>query len=135
MYSRNTLGVTIHPKRDSANNIRRTGQKRAHDMELSMATSGISGPPIHDSYKSKERQDFKKGTRPFEKTPKKESMTVKATSVKFMKKNDDQSEKPKVPQGMGQRKLTLKEIQEKEYPFSQFRCFQDFRRLNQGGTY
>ncbi|KAH6763350.1 hypothetical protein C2S52_020783 [Perilla frutescens var. hirtella] len=52
---------------------------RAHDMELSMTASGIKEPPIQESRKPKERQEFKKGGKPVDKNPKKESMEVKAT--------------------------------------------------------
>ncbi|XP_073137360.1 uncharacterized protein [Henckelia pumila] len=54
----------------------------AHDMELSMATSGAEGPPAPKSHKAKEKEGFKKGCKPFTKSPTKEPMTVNATSVK-----------------------------------------------------
>ncbi|XP_073120324.1 uncharacterized protein [Henckelia pumila] len=91
---------------------------RAHDMELSMAASGAEGPPAHESHKSKEKEVFKKGGKPFTKTPTKESMTVNATPVKVKGNiNDKSNGKKEIYQEKGQKKLSLKEMQSKQYPF------------------
>ncbi|KAL0402533.1 UNVERIFIED_CONTAM: hypothetical protein Slati_4283200 [Sesamum latifolium] len=56
---------------------------RAHDMELSMIASGIEGPPIQELRSTKEKQEIKKGGKPFSKTPTKESMTVNVAPFKL----------------------------------------------------
>ncbi|KAL0402330.1 UNVERIFIED_CONTAM: hypothetical protein Slati_4262900 [Sesamum latifolium] len=48
---------------------------RAHDMELSMTTSGVEGPPIQVFRRTKEKQEVKKEGKPISKAPNKESMT------------------------------------------------------------
>ncbi|KAI3453509.1 hypothetical protein Pfo_010172 [Paulownia fortunei] len=91
---------------------------RAHDMELSMAASGVEGPPIQEPQRSKERYEAKKGGKSFSKAPNKESMAVNVAPIKFKGNTNDKSgEKKDTPQERGQRKLTLKEMQAKQYPF------------------
>ncbi|KAL0368036.1 UNVERIFIED_CONTAM: hypothetical protein Scaly_1022500 [Sesamum calycinum] len=40
---------------------------RAHDMELSITTSGVEGPPIQELCRTKEKQEVKKWGKPFQK--------------------------------------------------------------------
>ncbi|KAH6815278.1 hypothetical protein C2S51_020098 [Perilla frutescens var. frutescens] len=87
---------------------------RAHDMELSMAASGIDGPPMQEPRKFKERQNFKRNAKPVEKAPKKESMAMKATPVKFIRKDVDKDTKQNV---QPEKRMTLKEMQQKQYHF------------------
>ncbi|PIM97563.1 hypothetical protein CDL12_29966 [Handroanthus impetiginosus] len=85
---------------------------QAHDMELSMANHGAE-LPIEE--KKKDKKDFKKSEKNM-KTSIKESMVVKAATVKFPtieKKNNDKVENQDASSG----KRTLKEMQEKEYLF------------------
>ncbi|KAL0298432.1 UNVERIFIED_CONTAM: hypothetical protein Sradi_6503000 [Sesamum radiatum] len=56
---------------------------RAHDMELSMIASGVEGPPVQELCKTKEKQEVKKGGKPFSKAPSKESMTVNVAPFKL----------------------------------------------------
>ncbi|KAL0416164.1 UNVERIFIED_CONTAM: hypothetical protein Slati_3448300 [Sesamum latifolium] len=56
---------------------------RAHDMELSMATSGVEGPLIQELRRTKEKQEVKKGSKPFLKAPSKESMIVNVAPFKI----------------------------------------------------
>ncbi|KAL0378906.1 UNVERIFIED_CONTAM: hypothetical protein Sradi_3196100, partial [Sesamum radiatum] len=42
---------------------------QAHDMELSMIASGVEGPPIQELRRAKEKQEIKKGRKPFSKDP------------------------------------------------------------------
>ncbi|KAI3457318.1 hypothetical protein Pfo_013981 [Paulownia fortunei] len=80
---------------------------RAHDMELSMAASGVEGPPIQEPQ-----------SKSFSKAPNKESMAVNVAPINFKGNTNDKSgEKKDTPQERGQRKLTLKEMQAKQYPF------------------
>ncbi|PIN26241.1 hypothetical protein CDL12_01008 [Handroanthus impetiginosus] len=84
----------------------------AHDIELSMANHGV-GHPMEE--KKKDKNDFKKSEKNM-KTSTKESMAVKAATVKFPtteKKNNDKIENQRASSS----KRTLKEMQEKEYPF------------------
>ncbi|KAL0389010.1 UNVERIFIED_CONTAM: hypothetical protein Scaly_0258100 [Sesamum calycinum] len=54
---------------------------RAHDMELSMMASGVEGPPIQELRRNKEKQEVKKGGKPFSKAPSKESMAVNVGTI------------------------------------------------------
>ncbi|KAL0420245.1 UNVERIFIED_CONTAM: hypothetical protein Slati_3047400 [Sesamum latifolium] len=87
---------------------------RTHDMELSMTASGVEGPPVQEPRRTKERQEVKKGGEPF---PSKESMTVNVAPFK-LKSTVKNKVFPKnnVPYEKPQRKLTLKEMQVKQYP-------------------
>ncbi|PIN10178.1 hypothetical protein CDL12_17234 [Handroanthus impetiginosus] len=85
---------------------------RAHDMELSMANHGV-GLPMEE--KKKDKKDFRKSEKNM-KTSIEESMVIKAATVKFPtieKKNNDKVENQRASSS----KWTLKEMQEKEYPF------------------
>ncbi|KAL0287717.1 UNVERIFIED_CONTAM: hypothetical protein Sangu_2680100 [Sesamum angustifolium] len=44
---------------------------RAHDMELRMIASGVEGPPGQELRRNKEKQEVKKGGKPFSKAPSK----------------------------------------------------------------
>ncbi|KAI3463687.1 hypothetical protein Pfo_020350 [Paulownia fortunei] len=81
-----------------------------------------------------ERYKAKKGGKSFPKTPNKESMAVNATPIKFKGNTNDKSgEKKDTPQEMRQRKLTLKEMQAKQYPFLDsniFGIFDDLLKAN-----
>ncbi|KAL0445110.1 UNVERIFIED_CONTAM: hypothetical protein Slati_2233700 [Sesamum latifolium] len=91
---------------------------RAHDMELSMIASGVKGPPIQELRSTKEKQEIKKGGKPFSKTPSKESMAVNVAPFKLKGiTNDSITPKNNIPYEKPQRKLTLKEIQVRQYPF------------------
>ncbi|KAL0286182.1 UNVERIFIED_CONTAM: hypothetical protein Sradi_7154800 [Sesamum radiatum] len=87
-------------------------------MELSMIASGVEGPPIHELCRTKEKQEVKKGGKPFSKVPSKESMAMNFAPFKLkgiakgnvVPKNNVPYEKP-------QRKLILKEMQARQYPF------------------
>ncbi|KAL0342543.1 UNVERIFIED_CONTAM: hypothetical protein Scaly_1916900 [Sesamum calycinum] len=56
---------------------------RAHDMELSMTTSGYEGSPIQELCRTKEKQKVKKGGKTFSKAPNKESMALNVAPFKF----------------------------------------------------
>ncbi|KAL0325371.1 UNVERIFIED_CONTAM: hypothetical protein Sradi_5106400 [Sesamum radiatum] len=56
---------------------------RAHDMELSMIASGVEGSPVQELRRNKEKQEVKKGGKPFSKAPSKESMTANVASFKL----------------------------------------------------
>ncbi|KAL0295176.1 UNVERIFIED_CONTAM: hypothetical protein Sangu_2512600 [Sesamum angustifolium] len=94
---------------------------QAHDMELSMIASGAEGPHVQELRRNKEKQKVKKGDKPFSKASSKESMAVNVAQFKLKStakdniapRNNDPYERP-------QRKLTLKEMQAREYPFLDF---------------
>ncbi|KAL0336531.1 UNVERIFIED_CONTAM: hypothetical protein Sradi_4865000 [Sesamum radiatum] len=91
---------------------------RAHDMELSMTASGVEEPHIQELRRTKEKQEVKKGGKTFSKAPSKESTAVNV--VPFKIKNtakDNIGPKNNIPYERPQKKLTLKEIQAREYPF------------------
>ncbi|KAK4383349.1 hypothetical protein Sango_2784000 [Sesamum angolense] len=90
----------------------------AHDMELSMIVSRVEGPPVQELCRNKEKQEMEKGGKPFSKAPSKESMTVHVAPFK-LKSTAKYNVTPRnnVPYERPQRKLTLKEMQAREYPF------------------
>ncbi|KAL0298474.1 UNVERIFIED_CONTAM: hypothetical protein Sradi_6507200 [Sesamum radiatum] len=91
---------------------------RAHDMELSMIASGVEGPPVQKLRRNKEKQEVKKGGKPFSKAPSKESMAVNVAPFKLKSAaKDNVAPRNNVPYERPQRKLTLKEMQAREYPF------------------
>ncbi|PIN21577.1 hypothetical protein CDL12_05717 [Handroanthus impetiginosus] len=91
---------------------------RAHDMELSMASSGVEGPPIQGSCTFKKKQEVKKKAKLPTKAPSKESMAVTTAVIKLRGKTANASDKNKdTSREWGQRKLTLKEMKSKQYPF------------------
>ncbi|KAL0299886.1 UNVERIFIED_CONTAM: hypothetical protein Sangu_3149200 [Sesamum angustifolium] len=91
---------------------------QAHDMELSMMASGVEGPPVQELRRNKEKQEVKKGCKPFSKAPSKESMAVNVAPFKLKSAaKDNVAPRNNVPYERPQRKLTLKEMQAREYPF------------------
>ncbi|KAK4385862.1 hypothetical protein Sango_2710200 [Sesamum angolense] len=56
---------------------------QAHDMELSITTSGVEGPPIQEPCRTKEKQELKKGGKPYSEAPSKESMVMNVVPFKF----------------------------------------------------
>ncbi|KAL0336576.1 UNVERIFIED_CONTAM: hypothetical protein Sradi_4869500 [Sesamum radiatum] len=91
---------------------------RTHDMELSMIASGVVGSPVQELCRNKEKKEMKKGGKPFSKAPSKESMAVDVAPFKLKSTTKDNvAPRNNVPYEKPQRKLTLKEMQAREYPF------------------
>ncbi|KAL0444631.1 UNVERIFIED_CONTAM: hypothetical protein Slati_2185800 [Sesamum latifolium] len=90
---------------------------KAHDMELSITTSGVEGPPVQEPQRIKERQEVKKGGEAFPKPPSKESMIVNVTPFKLQNKANNGVSKNSVAYKKPQRKLTLEEMQARQYSF------------------
>ncbi|KAL0291236.1 UNVERIFIED_CONTAM: hypothetical protein Sangu_2541900 [Sesamum angustifolium] len=89
-----------------------------HMMGLSMIASGVEGPPVQELRKNKEKQEAKKGGKPFSKAPSKESMVANVAPFKLKNTaKDNVAPRNNVPYERPQRKLTLKEMQAREYPF------------------
>ncbi|KAL0420449.1 UNVERIFIED_CONTAM: hypothetical protein Slati_3067800 [Sesamum latifolium] len=83
-----------------------------------MTASGVEGPPIQEFRRTKEKQEIKKGGKPFSKTPSKESMAVNVAPFKLKGITKDSIDpKNNVPYVKPQRKLTLKKMQARQYPF------------------
>ncbi|KAL0362164.1 UNVERIFIED_CONTAM: hypothetical protein Scaly_1171600 [Sesamum calycinum] len=91
---------------------------RAHDMELYITTSGFEGPLVHEPRRTNEKQQLKNGGKPYSEAPSKELMDVNKVSFK-LKSTAKNSAAPKnnAPYKKPQKKLTSKEMQEKQYPF------------------
>ncbi|OMO93971.1 C2 calcium-dependent membrane targeting [Corchorus capsularis] len=87
---------------------------RAHDMELSMSVAGNQGPLIAEPKKIKDAH--KGGKVSSEKGGSKQSIAVDAKPLKISKKKA-QDAKSFTTQDMAKGKSTLKERQEKKYPF------------------
>ncbi|KAL0352212.1 UNVERIFIED_CONTAM: hypothetical protein Scaly_1609900 [Sesamum calycinum] len=87
-------------------------------MELSMIASGVEGPPVQELRRNKEKQEVKKGGKPFSKAQSKESMAMNVLPFKLQSTaNDNVAPRNNVPYERPQRKLTMKEMQVREYPF------------------
>ncbi|KAA0057705.1 retrotransposon gag protein [Cucumis melo var. makuwa] len=84
---------------------------RAHDMELNIASRGTKDFPVPKVRKDKETKSAEKVV----KSTVKEFMVVNTTPLKFSKRKEGRAEKK--DDGSERRRLTLKEIQEKVYPF------------------
>ncbi|KAL0406359.1 UNVERIFIED_CONTAM: hypothetical protein Slati_3949800 [Sesamum latifolium] len=83
-----------------------------------MTASGVEGPPIQEFHRTKEKQEVKKGGKPFSKTPSKESMVVNVAPFKLKGiAKDSIAPKNNVPYEKPQRKLTWKKMQVRQYPF------------------
>uniref|UniRef100_A0A2N9ILM6 Uncharacterized protein n=1 Tax=Fagus sylvatica TaxID=28930 RepID=A0A2N9ILM6_FAGSY len=87
---------------------------RAHDMELSLASRGEKNLPIAEH--RKERKDVKKGDKS-SKPVIKESMAVAAEPVRIFAKEKKEDRTRGPSQERERRRLTLKEMEEKTYPF------------------
>jgi hypothetical protein len=87
---------------------------RAHDMELSLASRGEKSLPIAEH--RKERKDVKKGDKS-SKPMIKESMAVAAEPVRIFAKEKKEDRTRGPSQERERRRLTLKEMEEKTYPF------------------
>ena len=84
---------------------------RAHDMELSIAAAGNQTLPIRDPKKSKEKSNAHDGGNT--------SMAISTTSFKILSKlKASKDAKPMPSQEKGKKSVSLKERQEKTYPFS-----------------
>ncbi|KAL0325368.1 UNVERIFIED_CONTAM: hypothetical protein Sradi_5106100 [Sesamum radiatum] len=91
---------------------------RAHDMELSMIASAVEGPPTEELRRNKEKQEVKKGGKPFSKAPSKESMAMNVAPFKLKTTaKDNVAPRNNILYERPQRKLTLKEMQGREYSF------------------
>ncbi|KAL0342615.1 UNVERIFIED_CONTAM: hypothetical protein Scaly_1924100 [Sesamum calycinum] len=62
---------------------------RAHDMELSITASGVEGPPVQEPRRIKEKQELKKGGKPYSEASSKESMAVNVAPFKLKSTTKD----------------------------------------------
>ncbi|KAL0355887.1 UNVERIFIED_CONTAM: hypothetical protein Sradi_4035600 [Sesamum radiatum] len=86
----------------------------AHDMELSITNHKIAFPIDNQR---KDKKDLKRSEK-FTKPNTKESMAIKTASIKISSYNRKKPEQPKDQRVTNDRSWsTLKELQEKEYPF------------------
>ena len=90
---------------------------RAHDMELSIASNGHQGPPVQEPHKGRERQDIHKGAKFPSKSENKQSLTIITTPLKVPTQPKMKEHMHAPTQDKGRRRLTLQEMQDKQYPF------------------
>jgi hypothetical protein len=88
---------------------------RAHDMELSIKSSGTQGPPIQELGKVKDRQDTRKGGKSF-KTDTKQALAVNTTPLRISRNKEMEAKVPPAER-KPMLKPTLEELQNKVYPF------------------
>ncbi|KAL0456250.1 UNVERIFIED_CONTAM: hypothetical protein Slati_0964200 [Sesamum latifolium] len=82
-----------------------------------MIASGVEGPAVQESRRTKENQEVKKGGKFFSEAQSKESMAVNVAPFKLRSKTNNGVPKNSDPYEKPQRKLTLKEMQARQYPF------------------
>ncbi|KAL0358131.1 UNVERIFIED_CONTAM: hypothetical protein Scaly_1498800 [Sesamum calycinum] len=82
VHSRNALGTSLYLQGILPRSFEEL-TTQALDMELSMITSGVEGPPVQELRRNKEKQEMKKGGKPFSKAPRKESMAVNVAPFKL----------------------------------------------------
>ncbi|KAL0291214.1 UNVERIFIED_CONTAM: hypothetical protein Sangu_2539700 [Sesamum angustifolium] len=83
-----------------------------------MIASGVAGPPFQELHRTKENQEVKKEGKTFSKAPRKKSIAVNITPFKLKSTAKyNVAHKNNIPYERQQRKLTLKEMQAREYPF------------------
>ncbi|XP_071932994.1 uncharacterized protein [Coffea arabica] len=88
---------------------------KAHKLEINLDGQE---PPVPDPHKAKERQEARKGGKPPFKNEKKEAMATSVMPFKVVPKTVRREDnKINTHQEQGKRKPTLKEMQDKEYPF------------------
>ena len=88
---------------------------QAHDMELSLSSHGEKGLPIDKQHK--EKKDTRRGDK-YSKSMVKESMVIAVEPVKISNKENKRMEKRACPMQKQEKcRLTLKEMEEKMYPF------------------
>ncbi|KAL0361361.1 UNVERIFIED_CONTAM: hypothetical protein Sradi_3820600 [Sesamum radiatum] len=100
---------------------------------LSMTASGVEGPSVQEPRRTKEKQEVKKGGKPFSEAQRKESMVVNVAPFKLRSKANNGVPENTVPYEKPQRKLTLKEMQSRQYPFLDSdvsEIFDDFLEAN-----
>ena len=88
---------------------------QAHDMELSLFSHGEKGLPIDEQHK--EKKDTRRGDK-YSKSMVKESIVIAVEPVKISNKENKRMEKRACPMQKQEKcRLTLKEMEEKMYPF------------------
>ena len=88
---------------------------QAHDIELSLSSHGEKGLPVDVQHK--EKKDTRKGDKS-SRSMVKESMAIAVEPMKISSKENKKMEKRVGPmQEREKRRLTLKEMEEKTYPF------------------
>ena len=88
---------------------------RAHDMELSLSSHGEKGLPVDQQHK--EKKDARRGDKS-SRSMVKESMVIAVEPMKISSKENKRMEKRAGPMlEREKRRLTLKEMEEKTYPF------------------
>ncbi|KAL0409414.1 UNVERIFIED_CONTAM: hypothetical protein Sradi_1875800 [Sesamum radiatum] len=98
-------------------------------MELSMTTTGVEGSPVQEPRRTKEEQEVKKGGKPLSKAQSKESIAVNVAPFKLRGKANNGVPKNSIPYEKTQKKLTLKEMQARQYPFLDSDVFEIFDDL------
>ncbi|KAL0352301.1 UNVERIFIED_CONTAM: hypothetical protein Scaly_1618800 [Sesamum calycinum] len=90
-------------------------------MDYINSKKWVEGPPIQELRGTKEKQEVKKWGKPFSKVPSKESIIVNVAPFKLKNTaKDNVAPRNNVSYKRPQRKLTLKEMQVREYPFLDF---------------
>ncbi|KAL0446353.1 UNVERIFIED_CONTAM: hypothetical protein Slati_1763200 [Sesamum latifolium] len=103
---------------DSIDGWKQLEQEFLNRFYSTRRTQGVEGPPIQDLRRTKEKQEIKKGGKPFSKAPSKESMPVNVAPFKLKGiAQDSVTPKNNVPCEKPQRKLTLNKMQARQYLF------------------
>ena len=88
---------------------------KAHDMEMTIASRCGKSSSLHDSRKDK--GEFKKNPKPSKPSSKESMATSTGEPVRISGKPKYENKKSEFPKDAGKKRPTLKELQEKKYPF------------------
>ena len=93
---------------------------RAHDMELSISDVRGQNIPVQDPNKNKDKQKVRKNTKSNTKTKSKPSLIVSSVPIKINSKSEKKREMKSTTatQSQEKKKTSLKERQERKYPFA-----------------
>jgi len=93
---------------------------KAHDIEMIITSRRGKSSSLPDSRKDK--GEFKKNSKSWKSSNKESLAASTGKSVRIFRKTKYENKKSEFPKDVGKKRSTLKELQEKKYPFSDSDC-------------